>query len=73
MVSFFKSTERSEYSYIGLADFFSGRNPKVCSRSFLIFRGLIFRGVISFQIQLISIVKRKACSTIEQQKCKVHE
>ena len=40
MVSFFKSTERSEYSYIGCADFFSGKNPNVCSRSFLIFRGL---------------------------------
>ena len=36
----FKSNERSEYSYIGLADFFSGKRFKFCSRSVLIFRGL---------------------------------
>ena len=39
----FKSNERSEDSYIGLADFFvfgSGKFFKICSRSFLIFRDL---------------------------------
>ena len=35
-----KSNERSEYSYIGLAVFFSGKSLKRCSRSILIFRGL---------------------------------
>ena len=36
--------ERSEYSYIGLYDFFAflGKGPKICSRSNLIFRGLNF-------------------------------
>ena len=36
----FKSNERSEYSYIGLADFFLRKKSKICSRSILIFRGL---------------------------------
>ena len=35
----FKSNERSDYSYIGLADFFQEK-VKICSRSILIFRGL---------------------------------
>ena len=33
----FKSNERSENSYIGLADFFSGKILKVCSRSISFF------------------------------------
>ena len=36
----FKSNERNEYSYRGLADFFSGEILKICSRSIFIFRGL---------------------------------
>ena len=40
-----KSDERSEDSYLGLADFFlvcffSGKSLKICSRSILIFRAL---------------------------------
>ena len=35
-----KSNERSEYSFIGFADFFLGKSLKICSRSILIFRGL---------------------------------
>ena len=51
------SSERSEYSYIGLGDFlFTGKSLKICSRSVVIFRGF----------------KRKANSTIEQQRCKGH-
>ena len=69
----FKSNERSDDSYIGLGNFFvsfffSGKSLKICSRSVLIFLCLI---LISSEIQLISIVKRKAYCTIEQQKCQV--
>ena len=44
-VKVIKSNERSEYCYIGLADFFlifySGKSLKICSLSIWIFRGLI--------------------------------
>ena len=69
-MDFIKSIERNEYSYIGLADFFSGKSLKICSRSILIFRCLTSD---FFLIQCISIVKRKANSTIEQQNCKGRE
>ena len=39
-------------------------------KSFLIFRGLT---CVFFRVQCISIVVKKANSTIEQQKCKGHE
>ena len=68
----FKSNERGEGSYIGLADFFgffSGKSLKFI-HSILIFRGLTYD---FFENQCISLVKRKANSTIEQQKCKGHE
>ena len=51
--------------------FFSGKSPKVCSRLNWIFRG--FNIQFFFQIQSISIVKKKANSIIEQQKSKSHE
>ena len=70
VASVFKSNERSEDSYIKLADFFSGESYKICSRSILIFRGLTCD---FFLVQFISIVKRKANSTIEQSNCKGHE
>ena len=68
---FFKSNERS----IGLGDYFfkyifSGISRKTCSRSILIFRGLTcdyFLNSVHF------IDKRKANSTIEQQKSKRRE
>ena len=63
----FKSHERNHYSYLGIGDFFSRKNLKNCSRSFLIFRGLT---LISFQIQCIYFAKRKTISTIEQRNCK---
>ena len=48
----FKSNELSEYSYIGLADFFvvffQKKVFKIRSRSVLIFRGLTCDFVISF-------------------------
>ena len=65
------SNERSEYSYIGLADFFSGKSLKICSRLVLIYRGLTSDFFLSSSS--ICIVKRKANSTIEQQKCEGHE
>ena len=63
-----KSTELSEYSYIGLADFlcfFFQEKLKICSRSFLVFRCLtcdFFSSSVHF------IFKMKANSTIKQQK-----
>ena len=63
-----KIDERSEYSYVGLGDFFSGKSLKICSRSILIFRGLI----CDF-FRFNSLVKKKANSTIQQQKCKDHK
>ena len=65
----FFSNERSEYSYIGLGDFFFQEKSKIWSHSILIFRGLIFDLFISS----LHFFKRKANSTIQQQKCKGHE
>ena len=48
--------------------FFSGKSFKICSRSIMIFRGLtcdFFLSSVHFHC------KRKANSTIEQQKCNV--
>ena len=68
----FKSNERSEYSCIGLGDFFvfffSRKSLTFCLRSILIFRGLTGN---FFLVQCIVIVKRKANSTIEQKNVKV--
>ena len=47
------------------------KNFKVCSRSNIIFRGLL--SDIFFLVKFISFVKRKANSTIDEQKCKGHE
>ena len=44
--------------------FFSGKSLKICSLSFLIFRDLTSD---SFQVHCISIVKKEANSSIEQQ------
>ena len=66
---FIKSTERSQYSYKGPGDFFcfSGKSLKFCSRSILIFRGLTCD--LFFKFCAFTLLN----STIEQQKCKVHE
>ena len=69
-----KSTERSEYSYIGLADFlffFSGKSIKICL--FVNFDFSRFDLRLFLSVQCISIVKRKANYTIEQQNCKGDE
>ena len=52
-----KSNDRSEYS-IGLADFFSGKGLKICSRSILIFHGGLTCD------QCISIVERLSNSKV---------
>ena len=69
-----KSNERSEYSYLGPADFFfwvfQEKVLKFVHAQFWFFAVWL---VISFKVQYIFFVKRKANSTIEQQKCKSHE
>ena len=58
-------------SYIGCDDFvpvFSGKVFKFFHAKFRFF----FCGLTNFQVRFISFVKRKANSTIEQQKCKGH-
>ena len=61
----FKINERSKYSYICVAVFFSGKSHKVCLRSVLIFRCLTCDFFFKFSAFLLS--------SIEQQKCKIHE
>ena len=74
-INIITSNERSEYFFIGLADlfcfFFQEKVFKICSHSVLVFRRLVTCDF--FKVQCISIVKRKASSFMEQQKCKGHE
>ena len=48
-----KSNERSEYSNIGLADFFSGKSLKICSRSILIFARFDLSFLVNFSAFLL--------------------
>ena len=66
--------ERSSDFYIGRHDFppvfVSRKIFEICSGSNLIFRCLFFH---FFQVLFFSVIKRKANSTIEQQKCSAQE
>ena len=54
---------------IGLGDFLNAK-IKVCSRYSSTFDGLIF---FFFKFSSFPFFERKASSTIEQRKCKIHE
>ena len=72
MRSVLRVDERTPVSYIGRDGFFPGKVLKFFQAQIYFFRGLTFKFL--FQFRSFTLLKgRKANSTIEQQKCKVHE